>query len=74
MARAERGERDWDVVDLRVLRPTTASNEGMQGTPCHRAQELCESGGGRPGLPVHNSPYVLCGRKVILKLQSSGAV
>ena len=44
----ERGERDWDVVDLRVLRPTTASNEGMQGTPCHRAQELCESGGGRP--------------------------
>ena len=30
---------------------------------CVRAQELCESGGGRPGLPVYNSPYGLCGRK-----------
>ena len=28
-----------------------------------RAQELCESRGGRPGLPVHNSPYGLSGRK-----------
>ena len=28
-----------------------------------RAQELCESRGGRPGLPVHNSLYGLCGRK-----------
>ena len=23
----------------------------------HRAQELCENRGGRPGLPVPNSPY-----------------
>ena len=31
-----------------------------------RAQELCESrGGGRPGLPVPNSPYGLCGRKTL---------
>ena len=36
----------------------------------YRAQELCESRGGRPGLPVLNSPYGLCGRKAILKLQS----
>ena len=28
-----------------------------------RAQELCESLGGRPELPVPNSPYSLCGRK-----------
>ena len=27
------------------------------------AQELCESRGGHPGLPVPNSPYGLCGRK-----------
>ena len=27
------------------------------------AQELCDSRGGRPGLPVPNSPYGLCGRK-----------
>ena len=31
-----------------------------------RAQGLCESGGGRPGLPVPNSPYGLCGRKAAL--------
>ena len=32
-----------------------------------RAPELCESRGGRPGLPVPNSPYGLCGRKPTLK-------
>ena len=26
-----------------------------------RAQELCEIRGGRPGLPVPNNPYGLCG-------------
>ena len=31
-----------------------------------RAQELCERRGGRPGLPVPNSPYGLCGRKATL--------
>ena len=30
-----------------------------------------KSGGGRPGLPVPNSPYGLCGRKATLKLQNS---
>ena len=30
------------------------------------AQELCESQGGRPGLPVPNSPYGLCACKVTL--------
>ena len=29
-------------------------------------QELCESRGGRPGLPFPNSPYGLCGRKATL--------
>ena len=33
-----------------------------------RAQELCESRGGRPGLPVPNSPYGLCGRKATFNL------
>ena len=33
-----------------------------------RAQELFENRGGRPGLPVPNSPYGLCGRKATLKL------
>ena len=37
----------------------------------YRALELCESGGGHPGLPVPNSPYCRCGRKVTLKKKSS---
>ena len=32
---------------------------------------LCESRGGRPGLPVPNSPYGRCGRKVTLKRKKS---
>ena len=36
----------------------------------HSAQELCESGGGRPELPVPNNPYGLCGRKATLNLSS----
>ena len=32
-----------------------------------RAQELCESRSGRPGLPVPNKPYSLCGRQATLK-------
>ena len=35
-----------------------------------RAQELCESRGGRPGFPVPDSPYGLCGRKATLNLNS----
>ena len=33
-----------------------------------RTQELCESRGGRPGLPVSNSPYGLCGHKAALNI------
>ena len=36
-----------------------------------RAQELCERLGGRPGLPVLNSPYGLCGRKATLNCNIS---
>ena len=36
-----------------------------------RTWELCESRGGRPRLPVPNSPYGLCGRKAALKLSLS---
>ena len=40
-----------------------------------RAQELCESRDGRPGLSVPDSPYGLCGRKATLSSgQSSGTV
>ena len=35
-----------------------------------RVQELCESRDGRPGLPVPNSPYGLCGRKATLNFKT----
>ena len=35
-------------------------------TPTLRVQELCESRGGRPGLPVPNNHYCLYGRKATL--------
>ena len=37
-----------------------------------RAQELCESRGGRPGLPVPNSLCGLCGRKRTLNMNTVG--
>ena len=36
------------------------------------SQELCESRGGRPGLPVHNRPDGLCGRKATLNRAVDG--
>ena len=35
--------------------------------PGYKAQELCQSGGGRPGLPVPNKPYGFWRRKATLK-------
>ena len=40
----------------------------------NRVQELCESRGGRPGLPVPNKPYGFRGHKATFEEQSSGAV
>ena len=39
---------------------------------CNRAQELCESRAGHPGVPVPNSPYGLCGRKATLNWNHRG--
>ena len=35
-----------------------------------RAKDLCESRGGRSGLPVPDSPYALCERKASVNLNS----
>ena len=46
---------------------------GLNTGPEHstlRGQELCESGGDRPGLLVPNSPCGLCGRKATLDLNT----
>ena len=40
----------------------------------NRSQEVCERGGGRPGLPVletDDSPYGLCGRRAEIVLMVS---
>jgi len=44
----------------------TANHDWRSGI---RVQELCESGGGRPGPPVPNSPCGFCGRKATLNLK-----
>ena len=51
--------------------PVPNSPYGLRGRKTtlnrHRAQELCESGGGRPGpLPIPNSAYGLRGRNATL--------
>ena len=74
---------DWrykDVTQTQQQRPESPmvnttfinSTRNTSSTICasapNRAQELCESGGGRPGLPVTDSPYGLCGRKATLNV------
>ena len=45
---------------------------GLNGLRTLSELELCESRGGRPGLPVPNSPeYGLCGRKATLNEESA---
>ena len=45
----------------------TLAGRHIKGSLIVRAQELCESRGGRPGLPVPNSLYVLRGREAAVK-------
>ena len=52
------------IMKIDICGHKAALNSG--GT---RDQELCESRGGRSGLPVPNSPYGLCGRKATLNLR-----
>ena len=49
-----------------ILRTVSVDVEQTLNETIHRAQELYESRGGRPGLPVPNSPYGLCGRRATL--------
>ena len=49
-------------VTLLFVLPLTADHNLLrERRPEFGAQELCESRGGRPGLPVPNKPYGLCG-------------
>ena len=66
--------RAWALISCPILPPSLINHTVSVDVKHHermkyeekarrsRAQELCESRGGRPGLPVHNGPYGLCGR------------
>ena len=55
--RCKHGSRDECLRNIKI-----GSKEWTENRP----RELCASRGGRPGLPVPNSPYCLCGRKATL--------
>ena len=71
------GRRDWWSVEWassehknehqQWISPQCCLRTDLLIPLCLRAQKLCESGGGRPGLPVPNSLYGLCGRKLKLR-------
>ena len=61
-----------DKLHTKKRRASHAATEiycetGKLNTDRRRAQEPCESRGGRPGFPVPNGPYGICGRKVTWK-------
>ena len=68
------------VLDYTVLLSSVFLDPYFQNSTIHynrisasvksRAQKVCECRGGRPGLPVSNSPYSLCGRKATLNPNS----
>ena len=54
-------------VDVKLhLEKFIQSSQELCESRC--VKELCESRCGRPGRPVPNSPYGLCGRKATLNL------
>ena len=52
---------------LTVRMVSVDSKATLNLNPQQSSGAVCESRGGRPGLPVPNSPYGLRGRKAILK-------
>ena len=77
------GRRDWWSVEWassehknehqQWISPQCCLRTDLLIPLCLRAQKLCESGGGRPGLPVPNSPYGLCGHRTTLNLNTSSS-
>ena len=58
----------WRLQQRRVENTAQRDSRLVLLYPHSRAQELCESRGGRPGFTVRNSPCGLCGRKSTLNL------
>ena len=65
----EEEESHQHVIDI-LTECVAGVHESEHWLFLNRAQELCESRGGRPGLPVPNSLYGLCGRKATLEDQA----
>ena len=65
---------DHPLISKRGNATTTTTKTTATATTAmsaiNKAQELCDNGGGRPGFPVPNSPYGLCGRKATLNLNA----
>ena len=55
----------WGSIP-RIITLYSRATQVFKGTGLFRAQKLCESRGGRPGLPVPNKPYGFCGCKARL--------
>ena len=66
------------VLDSLVSNSPVDVKQHWTWTQKLRVRQPCECRGGRPGLPVPNSPYGLCGHKATLNLnsetQTSGAM
>ena len=71
-------EEPWHGKWLRGSGQHELSSERIHPPDPRKSQEVCLSWGGRPGLPVPNSPHGLWGRKATLNcdifVMSSGAV
>ena len=50
---------------------TVSVDEKQHYTLQNKAQELCESRGGRPGLHIPKSPYGLCGRSATFEQEET---
>ena len=54
------------VPNMSSQHPMTLSSSSSSSCGSDRTQELCDSRGGCPGLPVPDKPYGFCGRKATL--------
>ena len=55
------------AFDWQSCATAASMNRGATSSDFYRAQELCQSGGVRPGLPIPNSSCGLCGHKATLE-------
>ena len=62
---------DFAVLGSQCLTVSVDVKHHERRSEGSRAKDLCESRGGRSGLPVPDSPYALCEHKATVNLNSS---